>query len=124
MATARADDVRITLSKAFIDKLKDVATITEDCLHIAARCSESQLPAVIEIKNARKEPGAVHFAQQSAAGHEALSIDTQAAVKLALMFVNFQDTEESKRDYANTIDVTFNLSRGSTPTLLQSLSTQ
>jgi hypothetical protein len=50
--------------------------------------------------------------------------DTQAGVKLALVFVNFQDTQESKRDYTNTIDVTFNLSKGSTPTLLQSLFTQ
>jgi hypothetical protein len=88
---AHADDIRITLNKAFVEKFKDAATITETChvdkalaaphaqkddgdLHIAARCAESQLPAVIEIKNARKESGAVNFAQKAAQAHEELLV--------------------------------------------------
>jgi hypothetical protein len=49
------------------------------------------------------------------------STDTQTGLKLALVFVNFQDTQEAKRDYTNTIDVTFNLSKGSTATLLNAM---
>jgi hypothetical protein len=49
------------------------------------------------------------------------SVDTTAGLKLALVFINIQDTQEHKRDFANTITVTFNLSKGSTPTLLESL---
>jgi hypothetical protein len=48
------------------------------------------------------------------------SVDTTAGLKLALVFINIQDTRESKRDFTNTITVTFNLSKGSTATLLQS----
>jgi hypothetical protein len=62
--------MRITLDKSFIETVRDRATIAETwqidkslanphaqkddrCLHIAARCDQSRLPAVIEIKNAR-----------------------------------------------------------------------
>jgi hypothetical protein len=45
------------------------------------------------------------------------SVDTQAGLKLSLVFVNIQDTQEFKRDYTNTVDVTFNLSKGSTASL-------
>lgn len=48
------------------------------------------------------------------------SVDTTAGLKLSLVFINIQDTQEFKRDFTNTITVTFNLGKGSTPTLLES----
>jgi hypothetical protein len=49
------------------------------------------------------------------------SVDTQAGLKLSLVFVNIQDTQEFKRDFTNTVDVTFNLSKGSTASLLNAI---
>jgi hypothetical protein len=45
------------------------------------------------------------------------SVDTSAGLKLSLVFVNIQDTQDFKRDYTNTVDVTFNLSKGSTASI-------
>jgi hypothetical protein len=49
------------------------------------------------------------------------SVDTTAGFKLALVFVNIQDSQEFKRDYTNTMTVTFNLSKGSTATLMNAV---
>jgi hypothetical protein len=48
-------------------------------------------------------------------------VDISGGFKFSLVFINIQDTQDYKRDFTNTLDVTFNLSKGSTPTLLQSL---
>lgn len=45
------------------------------------------------------------------------SVHTSAGLKLSLVFVNIQETQEFKRGYTNTVDVTFNLSKGSTASI-------
>lgn len=69
-ACSLSAEIRIVLNKDFVDKYKNRVTISDDCfvdkahqkpnppskdgdIHIAVRCSESALPAVAEIMNAR-----------------------------------------------------------------------
>jgi hypothetical protein len=53
-------------------------------------------------------------------GFEAIA-DTTAGFKLSLVFVNVQDSQEFRRDYTNTMTVTFNLSKGSTASLMNAV---
>ncbi len=49
------------------------------------------------------------------------TVDTTAGFKVGLVFLNVQDSQELKRDYTNTMTVTFNLSKGSTATLMNAV---
>lgn len=44
-------------------------------------------------------------------------VDAQGGFKISFLFVNLQDTLEHKQDFTNTITVTFNFSKGTTPAI-------
>jgi hypothetical protein len=45
------------------------------------------------------------------------TVDTTAGFKVSFVFVNLQDTIEVKHDFTNTMTVTFNFSKGTTPAI-------
>ena len=48
------------------------------------------------------------------------TVDTTGGFKISFLFVNLQDTLERKRDFTNTLTVTFNFSKGTTAAIFDS----
>ena len=84
-------EIQLTLKNSFIEKYKNRTSITDDCvvdhskgkpnpaskdgdMHVAVRCSETALPLVAEIVNARDHPDAVDSAKTLEQNHQQVRI--------------------------------------------------